>query len=140
MVARLRCARPSDRLAELRRFYADGVGCRVIAEWEDHEGFDGLVLAHPDLTDWQLEFVRERGRSSPPPPSLEHLLVFYVADRGALQQRADTMDSAGWPRVAPNNPYWARHGVTWADPDGYHVVIAVLPSGNVGSTAAQEPR
>ena len=61
----------------------------------------------------------------PPAPSPEYLLVFYVAGRGDLAARAAAVDGAGFARVSSNNPYWARHGVTYADPDGYPVVIAV---------------
>jgi len=130
---RLRSARPSDRLGALRRFYADALGLAVLAEWQDHEGIDGLVLGEPGSAGsphggWQVEFVHVRGEAAPPPPpGDEHLLVFYVDDRATLAARAAAMDAAGCPRVQPHNPYWARHGVTFRDPDGYHVVIALPP-------------
>lgn len=126
MFALFRCARPSDRLGELRRFYVDGLGCALLSAWVDHEGYDGLVVGDP-AGRWQAEFIREHARPAVPVPSHEHLLVFYVADRALLAARADAMDAAGWPRVQPDNPYWQRHGVAYADPDGYHVVIAVPP-------------
>jgi catechol 2,3-dioxygenase-like lactoylglutathione lyase family enzyme len=127
MFVRFRSARPTDRLAALRRFYVDALGLSVVAEWVDHEGFDGLVLGDPADDGWQVEFLHEHAHRAPPPPGPEHLLVFYVADRQALALRAAAMDAAGCRRVAPNNPYWARCGVTYADPDGYAVVIAVPP-------------
>jgi catechol 2,3-dioxygenase-like lactoylglutathione lyase family enzyme len=123
---RFRSARPSDRLAELRRFYVDGLGCTLLGEWEDHEGYDGLVVGDPSGL-WQAEFIRERAHPAVPVPSREHLLVFYVADRDAREARAAAMDAAGWPRVTPANPYWGRCGVTYADPDGYEVVVATPP-------------
>lgn len=126
MFALFRSARPSDRLGELRRFYVDGLGCALLSAWVDHEGYDGLVVGDP-AGRWQAEFIHEHARPAVPVPSHEHLLVFYVTDRALLAAKADAMDAAGWQRVQPANPYWQRHGVTYADPDGYHVVIAVPP-------------
>ncbi|HKX94450.1 MAG TPA: VOC family protein [Methylibium sp.] len=126
MFVRLRSARPTNDLAALRRFYVDALGCRAVAEWVDHQGFDGLVIDDGSGA-WQVEFVVDRARPAPPVPSHEHLLVFYVADRAALAARTAAMDAASGRRVAPNNPYWARCGVTYADPDGYCVVIALAP-------------
>jgi len=128
MFARFRSARPSDRLEALRRFYVGALGCTLLGEFQGHEGFDGLIVGDPSGA-WQAEFVRERGRSAPPVPSDEHLLVFYLADRAALAERVAQVEAAGYERTPPHNPYWARHGVTFADPDGYHVVLAVPPGG-----------
>ncbi len=124
MFTRFRSARPSDRLDELRRFYVEGLGCNWLGGFENHEGFSGLIVGSPDGA-WQVEFVHEAGRPAPPVPSDEHLLVFYVADRAALDECVARMAAAGWLRCAPHNPYWARHGAAYEDPDGYPVVIAV---------------
>lgn len=123
---RLRTARPSDDLAAIERFYVDVLGCTRLGGFTDHAGFDGLIVGAPDGA-WQIEFVHERGVKAPPVPSLEHLLVFYLPDRTTLQTHAAAIEAAGYPRTKPNNPYWAQHGATFIDPDGYHVVLAVLP-------------
>jgi catechol 2,3-dioxygenase-like lactoylglutathione lyase family enzyme len=34
-------ARPTDDLAAVVRFYHDGLGFEVLAEFRDHDGFDG---------------------------------------------------------------------------------------------------
>ena len=121
---RMRSARPSDRLAELRRFYVDALGCALLGEFTAHDGFDGLIVGHPSGA-WQIEFVREHACPAPPVPSHEHLLVFYVADRIELAERAAAMAASGCTRTDPSNPYWSRFGVTFVDPDGYPVVLAV---------------
>ena len=125
---RFRAARPSDRLAALRCFYVDALGCTLVGEFANHAGFDGLIVGDPART-WQIEFVHDHAHAAVPVPSTEHLLVFFLADAAALAQRAAAMDAAGWRRANPHNPYWARHGVAYADPDGYHVVLA-LPHGD----------
>ena len=121
-----RSARPANDLRAIERFYVEALGCTRLGSFEDHEGFDGLIVGAPDRA-WQVEFVREHGVTAPRAPTDEHLLVFYVADRAALAEREAAMDAAGHARVEPHNPYWLRHGATFADPDGYHVVIAVSP-------------
>lgn len=126
MYVRLRSARASDRLGELRHFYVDALGCALLAEWQDHDGYDGLVVGDP-LGRWQAEFVHRRGHLAPPPPGDEHLLVFYVDDRGALAQRCSAIEAAGFAPLRHANPYWRRHGVMYRDPDGYAVVVAVPP-------------
>ena len=40
----LRVARPSDNLDALLRFYEQGLGLTLLYRFEDHEGFDGIVL------------------------------------------------------------------------------------------------
>ena len=124
---RFRSARPSNDLRALERFYVEALGCARLGTFDDHDGFEGLIVGAADRT-WQVEFVRERGVTAPRAPTDEHLLVFYVADRAALAKREAATRAAGHVPVEPHNPYWRQHGVTFADPDGYHVVIAVPPS------------
>ena len=119
-----RSARPSNDLRAIERFYVEALGCARLGAFEDHEGFDGLIVGATDGS-WQAEFVRERGVTAPRAPTAEHLLVFYVADRAALAEREAAMRAAGHLPVEPHNPYWLRHGLTFADPDGYQVVVAV---------------
>jgi catechol 2,3-dioxygenase-like lactoylglutathione lyase family enzyme len=130
MFSKLRSARPTNNLAALRHFYVEALGCVVVAEWLDHEGIDGLVLGDPESKgkDWQVEFIREHGVTAPQAPTSEHLLVFYVDDALKLDAITQRMNAYGYTTIQPNNPYWARCGVTFADPDGYHVVVAKLPS------------
>nr|WP_309707275.1 adenosylhomocysteinase [Armatimonas sp.] len=56
---RFRSARSSDRLTELRRFYVNGLGCTLLGEWEDHEGYDGLIVGAmlTELTPEQAAYI-----------------------------------------------------------------------------------
>ena len=42
----MRVARPTDRLAAISDMYEKGLGVRVLAQFRDHEGFDGVILGH----------------------------------------------------------------------------------------------
>ena len=122
----LRVARPTDDLAGLAAMYREGLGLRVLGEFADHDGFDGVMLGRPGCP-WHLEFTTRRGHAAGGAPSPEHLLVLYLPDRDEWQRRAEAMRSAGFTEVPPDNPYWSRHGATFADPDGYRVVLQNAP-------------
>ena len=79
MKAHMRVARPTDNLAEVLKFYRGGLGFEVIGSFEDHGGFDGVMLGHPGL-DYHLEFTHKRGKSVGKAPTEENLLVFYLPD------------------------------------------------------------
>jgi catechol 2,3-dioxygenase-like lactoylglutathione lyase family enzyme len=114
----LRVARHTERLAEIVTFYRDGVGLREIGGFNDHEGYQGVFLALPG-TDAHLEFTS--GGEHPAPSSHpESLLVLYLGDDASVNEVASRLDAAP---VAPANPYWAEHGTTFEDPDGFRIVL-----------------
>lgn len=120
--AHLRVARPTDHFAEVVRFYGDGLGFEVLGRFENHEGFDGVMLGHRDHT-YHLEFTVKRGHSAGRAPTDDNLLVFYFPDATQWQLAVDRMSANGYRPVPSFNPYWDRHGRTFADPDGYRVVL-----------------
>ncbi len=120
--AHLRIARPTDDLEAVVAFYRDGLGFEVIGSFEDHEGFDGVMLGHRG-TGYHLELTHQRGHEVGRAPNAEHLLVFYLPDEQAWQAAVAHMKSQGHEPVPSNNPYWDRRGKTFEDPDGYRVVL-----------------
>jgi len=122
MIPKLRVARPTNNLQALLRFYRDGLGLTVLSAFTDHEGFDGLILGHPQAP-YHLEFTHQHGHSAVGVPSPEHLLVLYVPDADQWLQAVNRMQQAGFDSVLAHNPYWNQHGITFTDPDGYRVVL-----------------
>jgi catechol 2,3-dioxygenase-like lactoylglutathione lyase family enzyme len=120
--APLRVARPTDDLPAAVAFYRDGLGLKVLAAFEDHDGFDGVMLGLPALP-WHLELTSQKGHTVGRAPSQDHLLVFYLPDAGTWQAAVSRMEAAGYASVPSFNPYWDRHGRTFEDPDGYRVVL-----------------
>ena len=49
------------------------------------------------------------------------MLVLYLGDWETVRAAAERLDSDS---VEPANPYWADHGLTFEDPDGFRVVLA----------------
>lgn len=118
----MRVARPSDNLEALLRFYCDGLSLQILARFDNHDGFDGIIVGHPHAP-YHLEFTKANGQAAGGAPSEDHLLVFYVPDPTAWTNAVRSMQSAGFDPVPSFNPYWDRVGVTFQDPDGYRVVL-----------------
>ena len=98
------------------------MGLTEIGSFQDHEGFDGVMLELPGAS-YHLEFTRQRGHIAGRAPTHENLLVFYLPSREEWQATIDRMVAAGYAPMAAYNPYWARSGCTFEDPDGYRVVF-----------------
>lgn len=122
MHAHMRVARATDHMPQIIRFYRDGLGFEVIASFEDHEGFDGIMFGHPGAP-YHLEFTVKRGHDAGRAPSMENLLVFYVPDHTEWQHAVIRMIQHGYSPVRSYNPYWDKQGRTFEDADGYRVVI-----------------
>jgi catechol 2,3-dioxygenase-like lactoylglutathione lyase family enzyme len=114
----LRVARHTERLGEVVEFYRDAIGLIEIGGFRDHDGYDGVFLTVPG-TGAHLELTAG-GRLGAPAPHPESLLVFYLGDDHAVETVAARLDVDPIP---PANPYWAEHGVTFQDPDGFRVVL-----------------
>ena len=120
--AHLRVARPTDHLTEVVRFYGDGLGFEVLYEFNDHDGFDGIMLGHKGSA-YHLEFTRKRGHTAGRAPTEDNLLVFYLPDEVEWQQAVQRLEGCGYRAIKAFNPYWDKQGKTFEDPDGYRVVL-----------------
>jgi len=114
----VRVARHTDRLDEVVAFYRDGLGLTEVGGFRDHDGYDGVFLEVPG-TGTHLELTAGGGHDAPEPHP-ETLLVLYLGDDAAVRRVAARL---GADPIAPANPYWAQHGLTFADQDGFRVVL-----------------
>jgi catechol 2,3-dioxygenase-like lactoylglutathione lyase family enzyme len=121
-VAQVRIARPTDRLEEVVAFYRDGLGLPELTRFTNHDGYDGVMLGLPGAT-YHLEFTRHVGGSPCPAPSADNLLVLYIPDAAQLAALHARLARHGHAPVEPENPYWLQNSVTFADPDGWRVVL-----------------
>ena len=102
--------------------YCRGLGLQVIGSFENHKGFDGVMLGIHDAG-YHFEFTFCRSHPVVPAPTPEDLCVFYVPSFSVWQSACTNMQSAGFRRVAPFNPYWDVRGCTYEDHDGYRIVL-----------------
>lgn len=121
-VPHLRLARPVSDLARSTEYYCRGLGLRVLGRFENHAGFDGVMLGVPGAG-YHFEFTRCTGHPVMPSPTTEDLAVFYIPTADAWQAACARMESAGFLRVVSFNPYWDVLGRTFVDPDGYRIVL-----------------
>lgn len=122
MTSHFRIARPVTDLRRTEKMYAAGLELQHLGHFEDHEGFDGVMLGEPGGA-YHFEFVYCRTHPIKPTPTPEDLLVFYVPVRTQWERRCEALLAAGFKKVASLNPYWDKEGRTFEDDDGYRVVV-----------------
>ena len=120
----IRIARPCNSISTLKNFYTKGLGLSVIGSFQNHEGFDGVMLGKADYQ-WHLEFTYQHGVTIERAPTKEHLLVFYEPDRRKWEELVRQVHEAGGKMVRSENPYWEVEGkgVTVEDPEGWRIVL-----------------
>ena len=65
--------------------------------------------------------VHQRRRTRPPHSHPETLLALYLGDWETVRAAGERLHTLP---IEPANPYWAEHALTFADPDGFRVVLA----------------
>lgn len=102
--------------------YRTGLGFTTIDQFVDHAGFDGVILGRRGQP-YHLEFTRKRDHVVDIAPTPDTLLVFYVPNAREWKTRSGRMVDAGFLQVPSVNPYWDVAGRTFADLEGYRVVL-----------------
>jgi hypothetical protein len=102
--------------------YCAGLGLEVLGHFEDHEGFDGVMLGTAGMQ-YHFEFTSCRLHPVKPTPTVDDLAVFYMPDPGDWQRACEKMLKAGFLQVASFNPYWDKTGRTFEDHDRYRIVL-----------------
>lgn len=120
----VRIARATANLSRTERMYRVGLGLSVLDRFEDHDGFDGVMLGY-EQTHFHLEFTHRRDHPIAGSPNEEDLLVLYVPSPSEWRTMCANMIEAGFRRVASSNPYWDAHGFTFEDYDGHRVVLCM---------------
>lgn len=102
--------------------YQKGLHLVELARFENHEGFDGVMLGKPRLS-YHFEFTYCRTHPVSPSPTLEDLIVFYLPDASEWHPLCGSMLDAGFAEVASFNRYWQQRGRTFEDHDRYRIVL-----------------
>lgn len=122
MINHFRIARPVSNLTRTETMYKIGLGLQRLGHFEDHDGFDGVMLGLQGEA-YHFEFTYCRSHPVKPTPTPDDLLVFYVADPKDWGNCCESMQVAGFLEVPSLNPFWDVHGRTFEDPDGYRMII-----------------
>ncbi|CAG22625.1 MULTISPECIES: VOC family protein [Photobacterium] len=118
----LRVVRPTDNLKKIALMYSKALGFEMVKQFDDHDGFDGVVLGHPKHA-YHLEFTHQRGVTVGQASNSGHQLVFYIACSREWERACRSMIDEGFSVVENNNPYWEGVGKTFQDVDGYCLVL-----------------
>lgn len=119
---RFRLSKPTDNWDAIVAFYRDGLGLRKVAAFEDHAGYDGMILGLPGLS-VQIEIVRHKDGLPAPAPTRDNLIVLYFTDPDDIQKLSARLNAYGYAPVKPENPYWNDRAVCFEDPDGWGLVL-----------------
>ncbi|TGN92948.1 VOC family protein [Burkholderia sp. USMB20] len=122
MRAHLRIARPVADLARTEHMYRDAFELAVLARFDDHDGFSGVMPGREEL-DYHFEFTHGPAHPVAPSPTPEDLIVFYLPDRPAWEAACARAVAHGFMRATSFNPYWDACGQTFEDADGYRIVL-----------------
>ena len=122
MPTQLRIARPVSALERSVVMYRKGLDLIEIGRFENHDGFDGVMLGRADLH-YHFEFTYCRTHPVVPTPTAEDLLVFYLPGADEWRRACASMLEAGFVEVSSFNPYWQQRGRTFEDHDHYRVVL-----------------
>ena len=122
MQRHLRIARPVTDVTRAANMYCQGLTLQVLSSFQDHDGFDGVMVGVP-TADYHLEFTRHRRHPLIPRPTAEDLLVIYYPLESDWRVACTAMAAAGFEVASSCNPYWNVRGRTYADPDGYRIVL-----------------
>ena len=120
--AKLRVARPTDNLEAITEMYVNGLGFKLLGQFQGHNDFDGSIIGH-EQHNYHLEFTHHKGATVGKAPTQDNLLVFYFKDTEIWEQCCHQMVVAGFKHVSSYNGYWDVVGKTFEDVDGYRVVL-----------------
>lgn len=118
----MRIARPVTNLELSYQMYSKGLYLDKIADFNDHEGFSGIMLGREGLQ-WHMELTTCHYHPVKPLHTEEDLLVLYYPDSTEWVGVCARMVESGFSIVSSFNPYWDVNGRTFEDRDGYRIVI-----------------
>ncbi|OAJ52899.1 hypothetical protein A6V36_36405 [Paraburkholderia ginsengiterrae] len=70
-------ARPTNDIDLAARFYTQRLRFEELAEFADHEEFDGIFLGHANYP-WHIELTHLQNATVANAPTREHLLVIHL--------------------------------------------------------------
>jgi hypothetical protein len=129
----LRIARPVGDLARTTDMYCRGLGLRVVGSFQNHGGFDGVMLG-VEGSSYHFEFTHCRTYPITPSPTPEDLVVLYFPVVIEWQAVCARMLAAAFKQVTSFNPYWDACGRTYEDMDRYRIVLQQAEWSNVPKT------
>lgn len=117
-----RYARHTEHIDKLKEFYTKILQLEIIEYFENHEGYDGIILGKKQA-EWRLEFTSSE---DVPLHSFDEddALVFFPTTVSAYNGIMKNIQDNHLTIYQAKNPYWNSNGIVIQDPDGCYVVIS----------------
>jgi catechol 2,3-dioxygenase-like lactoylglutathione lyase family enzyme len=126
---KFRFARHTSNIEKLKDFYTKILGFKVLGEFKNHDGYDGIFLGKEN-ENWHLEFTQNQ--DSPVSNFDEDdILVFYPETKPEFEKILLNLQTFNIPLKDAKNPYWKENGICFEDCDGYKIVVANLEIFNI---------
>jgi catechol 2,3-dioxygenase-like lactoylglutathione lyase family enzyme len=123
---KFRTARHTTNLNRIIDFYGRILGLKVLGDFKNHHNYDGVFLGLPGA-DWHLEFTVSDSAPQHQPDD-DDLLVFYATSVDEFNTIKEKFITNCVKQVVPKNPYRAKSGITFEDPDGFKIVLSIIIS------------
>lgn len=121
---KFRVARHTTAFEPIKKFYIEILGLKLLGYFEGHDGYDGIFIGKSNA-DWHLEFTKSE-EAAIQTFDEDDMLVFYPQTLIEYTEILKRFEQHGLNTIVPKNPYWAENGKTFADPDGYRIVVSPI--------------
>ena len=121
-IQHLRIARPTLDLDRAERFWTQGVGMSTLYRSRRADPENLTMVGFPGAG-WHIELTHDPASPVTPHSTVEDLVVIYL-DGEVPAALIDRIREHGGNVVQHPNPYWNEWGVTFVDPDSYHLVLS----------------
>jgi ubiquinone/menaquinone biosynthesis C-methylase UbiE len=118
----IRMIRPTHQLNQLLSFYCDGLGFEIKGSFQNHDGYDGVLVGLPDER-YHFEIIQHENAVPCPAPSKDNKFVFYIPNLEDRNKIVKRLGKLGYDPVEPENRYWNQNGIEFEDPDGWRIVL-----------------
>lgn len=118
---KFRRAQHTLNLRLIEKFYTSILGFKVLGEFTDHDGYNGIFLGFEN-ENWELEFT-EDGSKCDHSQNEDDLLVFYPSNEANFNQIVKNINQNNIEIHEAKNPYWKENGIYIKDPDNYGIIV-----------------
>ena len=119
---KLRVARHTNNLENIKSFYANILGLEILGGFENHNNYDGIFIGKPS-ENWHLEFTKSKEKINIS-CNEEDYLVFYPENQLEYDQILKNIEANKIKFITSKNLYWNENGKIILDPDGFGVIIS----------------
>lgn len=124
----LRIARHTNKIEELKIFYTEIIGLKILGDFQNHNGYDGVFVGKEKLN-WHLEFTTSSDKTNQKIDD-DDLIVFYPESESEYQNIILRIKAREIRILNAKNPYWNQNGILIKDPDGFGIIISALKINN----------